>query len=53
MFLLVLQSLPLDGVIIVSTPQYLINMIVEKAVRMAQLMHVNIIGLVEYELCYL
>ena len=52
--LTVLQSLPLDGVIIVSTPQYLVSMIVEKAVRMAQLMHVNIIGLVEnmsYVIC--
>ncbi|MGI6608390.1 MAG: P-loop NTPase [Erysipelotrichaceae bacterium] len=45
--LTVFQSLPLDGVIIVSTPQQLVSMIVEKAVRMAQQMNVKIIGLIE------
>lgn len=45
--LTVMQSLPLDGVIIVSTPQQLVSMIVEKAVRMAQMMKVRILGLVE------
>lgn len=45
--LTVLQSLPLDGVIIVSTPQQLVSMIVEKAVRMAQIMKVRVLGFVE------
>lgn len=45
--LTVMQSLPLDGVIIVSTPQQLVSMIVEKAVRMAQMMKVKVLGLVE------
>ena len=45
--LTVLQSLPVDGVIIVSTPQQLVGMVVEKAVRMAKMMKVKILGLVE------
>ena len=45
--LTVFQSLPLDGIVIVSTPQSLVSMIVEKAVNMAQLMDVPVIGLVE------
>ena len=45
--LTVFQSLPLDGIIIVTTPQDLVSMIVEKAANMAQLMNIPVIGLVE------
>ena len=45
--LTVFQSLPLDGIIIVSSPQELVSMIVEKAVNMAKLMDVDVLGLVE------
>ena len=45
--LTVFQSLPLDGIIIVSSPQELVSMIVEKAVNMASLMDVKLLGLVE------
>ncbi len=45
--LTVFQSIPLDGIIIVSSPQELVGMIVEKAVNMAKLMSVPILGLVE------
>ncbi len=45
--LTVFQSLPVDGVIIVTSPQELSNMIVAKAVKMAQLMKVPVLGLVE------
>ena len=45
--LTVFQSLPLDGIIIVTSPQDLVSMIVEKAVKMASLMNVKILGLVE------
>lgn len=45
--LTVFQSLPLDGVIIVTSPQQLVAMIVEKAANMAQSMFVPILGLVE------
>ena len=41
------QSVPLDGVIIVSSPQDLVSMVVEKAINMARMMHVNVWGLVE------
>ena len=43
----VFQSLPVDGVIIVASPQDLVAMVVEKAVKMAQMMNVPILGLVE------
>ena len=43
----VFQSLPLDGIIIVASPQELVSMVVEKAVNMAEMMHVPIVGLVE------
>ena len=43
----VYQSLKLDGIIIVTSPQDLVSMIVEKAVKMADLMQVPIIGVVE------
>lgn len=45
--LTVFQSLPLDGVIIVSTPQDLVSLIVKKAYNMADYMNIPIIGLVE------
>lgn len=43
----VFQSLPVDGVIIVASPQELVTMVVEKAVKMAQMMNIPIVGLVE------
>ena len=45
--LTVFQSLPLDGIIIVTSPQQLVSMIVEKAVNMASLMDVKVLGIVE------
>jgi len=41
------QSLPLDGIIIVTTPQDLVSMIVRKAVNMAKMMNIPILGIVE------
>lgn len=45
--LTVFQNLPLDGIVVVTTPQDLVTMIVKKAYNMANLMNVPIIGLVE------
>jgi len=45
--LTVFQSLPVDGIIIVTSPQELVGMIVEKAVHMAQMMNVPVLGIVE------
>jgi len=45
--LTVFQSLPVDGVVIVSSPQKLVEMIVGKSVRMAQMMEKKVLGLVE------
>lgn len=45
--LTVFQSLPLDGIIVVTSPQELVSMIVGKAVNMARMMNVPILGLVE------
>ena len=45
--LTVFQSLPVDGIIIVTSPQELVSMIVTKAVNMAKMMDVPILGLVE------
>jgi len=45
--LTVFQSLPLDGIIIVTSPQELVSMIVSKAVGMAQMMDIPVLGLVE------
>lgn len=45
--LTVFQSLPVDAVVIVSTPQELVSMIVEKSVNMAGLMNVPVVALVE------
>jgi len=50
----VFQSLPLDGIIIVASPQELVSMVVEKAVKMAEMMNIPIVGIVEnmsYLLC--
>ena len=52
--LTVFQSIPLDGIIIVSSPQDLVSMIVSKAVNMASMMNIPVIGLVEnmsYAVC--
>ena len=45
--LTVFQSLPVDGIIIVTSPQDLVSMIVSKAVKMANMMHIPVIGFVE------
>ena len=45
--LTVFQSLPVDGIVIVTSPQDLVSMIVEKAVKMAQMMHIPVLGFVE------
>ena len=43
----VFQSIPLDGILVVASPQELVSMVVEKAVKMAEMMNVPILGLVE------
>lgn len=43
----VFQSLPLDGIVVVTSPQELVGMVVEKAVRMAEMMQIPIVGLIE------
>ena len=43
----VFQSIPVDGVVVVASPQELVGMVVEKALNMANAMQVNVIGLVE------
>ncbi len=45
--LTVFQSIPLAGIVIVTTPQDLVKMVVEKAVNMAKMMNVPVLGLVE------
>lgn len=45
--LTVFQSLPIDGIVVVTSPQDLVSMIVEKAVKMAKMMDVPILGIVE------
>jgi len=52
--LTVFQSIPLDGIVVVSTPQDLVGMIVRKAVNMAGMMNIPVLGLVEnmsYAIC--
>ncbi len=52
--LTVFQSLPIDGIVVVATPQQLVGMIVEKAVNMAGMMKIPVLGLVEnmsYAVC--
>jgi Mrp family chromosome partitioning ATPase len=49
-----MQSLPVDGLIVVSSPQELVGMVVKKAVKMANMMQLPILGLVEnysYAVC--
>lgn len=53
-FLTIMQSIKLDGIIIVTTPQDLVSMIVEKAIKTANMMNVKVLGIVEnmsYVLC--
>jgi len=45
--LTVFQSIAVDGIIVVTSPQELVSMIVSKAVRMAEMMNIPIVGLVE------
>lgn len=45
--LTVFQSIPIDGIVVVTTPQDLVGMIVQKAVNMAQMMNIPILGIVE------
>lgn len=45
--LTVFQNLPVDGIVVVTSPQQLVEMIVEKAVKMANMMEVPVVGLVE------
>jgi len=45
--LTVFQSLPIDGIVIVTSPQDLVSMIVAKAVKMANMMHIPVLGFVE------
>lgn len=52
--LTVFQSIPVDGIVVVTSPQELVSMIVEKAVKMAEMMKIPVIGIVEnmsYVLC--
>ena len=45
--LTVFQSLPVDGIVVVTSPQELVSLIVEKAVKMAKMMNIPILGIVE------
>ena len=45
--LTVFQSLPVDGIVIVTSPQELVGMIVGKAVKMAEMLHIPVLGMVE------
>lgn len=50
----VFQSIPIDGIMIVASPQELVGIIVEKAVKMSNVMEVPVLGLIEnmsYALC--
>lgn len=47
LFRAVFQSLPVDGIIIVTSPQELVSIIVTKAIKMAEMMNIPIIGLVQ------
>jgi Mrp family chromosome partitioning ATPase len=52
--LTVFQSLPISGIVIVTSPQELVKMVVEKAVNMANMMNIPVLGIVEnmsYLLC--
>lgn len=41
------QSIPLDGIIVVTSPQELVSMVVEKAINMAAMMNIKVLGLIE------
>jgi Mrp family chromosome partitioning ATPase len=41
------QSIPLDGIIVVTSPQELVGMVVEKAINMANMMNIKVLGLIE------
>ncbi|MBR6215111.1 MAG: P-loop NTPase, partial [Spirochaetaceae bacterium] len=45
--LTVFQTLPVDGIVVVASPQELVGMIVEKAVKMAEMMNIPVLALVE------
>jgi Mrp family chromosome partitioning ATPase len=45
--LTVFQSIPIDGIVIVTSPQELVSMIVSKAVKMAEMMNIPVVGIVE------
>lgn len=45
--LTVMQSIPIDGIVMISVPQELVSMIVSKAVNMARKMDINILGVIE------
>ena len=45
--LTVFQSLPIDGIIVVTSPQQLVSMVVEKSVKMAEMMNIPILGIIE------
>lgn len=45
--LTIFQSIPLDGIVIVSTPQDLVSIIVKKAINMAKMMNIKILGFIE------
>jgi Mrp family chromosome partitioning ATPase len=45
--LTVFQSLPVDGIVVVTSPQDLVGMIVGKAIRMADMMNIPVLALVE------
>lgn len=45
--LTVFQSIPVDGIVVVTSPQELVSMIVKKAVKMADMMNINVLGAVE------
>ncbi len=45
--LTVFQSLPIDGIVVVTTPQDLVGMIVQKAINMAEMMNIPVLGIVE------
>lgn len=49
--LTIYQSLPLDGNVIVSTPQTLVQMVVSKAHKMAEMLHIPVLGIVENMSC--
>jgi Mrp family chromosome partitioning ATPase len=52
--LTVFQQIPIDGVVVVSSPQDLVSLVVEKSINMAKMMDVKVLGLVEnmsYVIC--